>query len=48
MKGKLVVDVLRWVTHEGQPHAADLHYARLPDGLVKKVEKKLDEVRVAR
>jgi phosphate ABC transporter phosphate-binding protein len=47
-KGKAVVDYLRWVTHEGQQFAADLHYARLPDALVKRLEKKLDQVQVAK
>jgi phosphate transport system substrate-binding protein len=43
-KGKAVVDFLRWVTHEGQEHAAALHYARLPQGLIPRVEQQLDKV----
>jgi ABC-type phosphate transport system substrate-binding protein len=43
-KGQLVVDFLRWVTHEGQQYAEGLHYARLPEGLVARVDKKLDQV----
>jgi phosphate ABC transporter phosphate-binding protein len=41
-KTKLIVDFLRWVTHEGQDLTANLHYARLPKGLVERLEKKLD------
>lgn len=47
-KGKAVVDFLRWVTHEGQQYAAELHYARLPQGLVERLEKKLDLVQTGR
>ena len=45
-KGKAVVEFLRWATHEGQDYAKELHYARLPEELVKRVEKKLDQVKV--
>jgi phosphate transport system substrate-binding protein len=45
-KGQQVVDFLRWVTHEGQQFCEELHYAKLPPGLVKRVEKKLDSVQV--
>jgi phosphate ABC transporter phosphate-binding protein len=45
-KGKAVLDFLRWATHEGQASAEGLHYARLPAGLVKRVEQKLDQVQV--
>ena len=47
-KGQQVVDFLRWVTHDGQKYAEDLHYARLPEGLVQRLEKKLDTVQVGR
>ena len=43
-KGKAVVDFLRWCTHEGQQYNEALHYAKLPAGLVERVEKKLDLV----
>jgi phosphate ABC transporter phosphate-binding protein len=46
--GKAVVDFLRWVTHEGQAYAAELHYARLPRGLVDRLEKKLDMVQIGK
>ncbi len=45
-KGQQVVDFLRWCTHDGQQFCEDLHYAKLPKGLVEKVEKKLDAVKV--
>jgi phosphate ABC transporter phosphate-binding protein len=45
-KGKAVVDFLRWVTHDGQELTAKLQYARLPKGLIERVEKKLDSVKV--
>jgi phosphate ABC transporter phosphate-binding protein len=44
-KGKAVRDFLHWVTHEGQQFAAPLHYSRLPEGLVKRLEEKLDKVK---
>ncbi len=44
-KGNEVVDFLRWVTHEGQRYCEELHYAKLPRGLVERVEKKLDAVK---
>jgi len=47
-KGQAVVDFLRWVTHDGQQFAEGLHYARLPEGLVKRLEKKLDQVQIGR
>jgi ABC-type phosphate transport system substrate-binding protein len=38
-----VIAFLRWVTHEGQEHAGDLHYAPLPKKLVGAIGKKLEE-----
>jgi phosphate transport system substrate-binding protein len=46
-KAKAVVDFLRWATHEGQQYTAALHYARLPAGLVERLDKKLDQVRAS-
>ena len=46
VKGQQVLDFLRWVTHDGQQFCEDLHYAKLPKGLVERVEKKLDSVKV--
>jgi phosphate ABC transporter phosphate-binding protein len=45
-RGQMVVDFLRWVTHEGQEHARALHYARLPEGLIDRLEKKLDAIKL--
>jgi len=45
-KGQQVVDFLRWCLHDGQQYAEDLHYAKLPKGLVEKADKKLDSVKV--
>jgi phosphate ABC transporter phosphate-binding protein len=47
-KGKAVVDFLRWCTHEGQKYTEELHYARLPPGLIERLEKKLDQVNVGK
>jgi phosphate transport system substrate-binding protein len=47
-KGKAVVDFLRWVTHEGQEYAKDLDYARLPEELIRRLERKLDQVQVGK
>ena len=41
VKGKAIADFLWWATHDGEKFAADLHYARLPDEVVTKVEAKI-------
>jgi phosphate transport system substrate-binding protein len=46
-KEPALVAFLHWVTHEGQQFAEDLNYARLPPGLVEKLDKKLDQIRAA-
>jgi phosphate transport system substrate-binding protein len=43
-----VVDFLRWATHVGQKHCEKLHYAALPEGLVKKIDEKLKMVEAAK
>ena len=45
--GQHVVDFLRWVTHDGQELTEAKHYVRLPKGIVERLEKKLDQVKVA-
>ena len=45
-KGQQVVDYLRWCTHDGQQYCEMLNYATLPKGLVEKIDKKLDSVKV--
>ena len=47
-RGQPLVDFLRWATHDGQADAAELHYARLPQGLVERAEKKLDQIDVGK
>jgi phosphate transport system substrate-binding protein len=47
-KGQEVVDFLRWVIHDGQKYADALHYAKLPQGLVARADKKLDSIKVAK
>jgi phosphate transport system substrate-binding protein len=39
-KANEVVSFLRWATHDGQEYATDLYYARLPKGLVERLDKK--------
>jgi phosphate transport system substrate-binding protein len=41
-KARALAAFLRWALHEGQDLAAELHYARLPQGLVERAEKKID------
>jgi phosphate transport system substrate-binding protein len=40
-KGPMIVEFLRWVTHEGQERCEGLHFARLPAELVARVDQKL-------
>jgi phosphate transport system substrate-binding protein len=44
-KGQAVVDFLRWCLHGGQEFTKELHYARIPQGLVERADKKLDQVK---
>jgi phosphate ABC transporter phosphate-binding protein len=46
-KGEAIRSFLHWVTHEGQEMCARLHYARLPESLIKLVEEKLKEIKTA-
>jgi phosphate transport system substrate-binding protein len=43
-RGKALVDFLSWSVHEGQAFAEPLHYARLPAGLVARIDEKLASV----
>jgi phosphate transport system substrate-binding protein len=47
-RGQRVVDFLTWVTHDGQESVTDLYYARLPKGLVQKVDDKLKAIQVSK
>lgn len=44
--GRELVAFLRWLTHEGQTIAQELKYAPLPPELVKKIDAKLDMVKL--
>lgn len=40
-KAETIKEFLTWVTHDGQQYCEALHYAKLPSGLVEKLEKKI-------
>lgn len=44
VKGKALVDFLWWAIHDGKQFTADLHYAPLPEEVVKKVEAKINSI----
>ncbi|MEZ5427455.1 MAG: phosphate ABC transporter substrate-binding protein PstS [Pyrinomonadaceae bacterium] len=44
VKGKALVDFLWWAVHDGEKFTKDLHYAPLPDEVVKKVEAKIKSI----
>ncbi len=44
VKGKALVDFLWWAIHDGSEFARNLHYAPLPEEVVKKVEGKLNSI----
>jgi phosphate transport system substrate-binding protein len=43
-KGKALTDFLKWAVTDGQRYAADLHYAPLPDNVVKADQAKIDSI----
>ena len=43
-KGKAIADFLWWAIHDGEKFVKDLHYAPLPDDVVKKVETKINSM----
>jgi phosphate transport system substrate-binding protein len=45
VKGKAIVDFLKWAIHDGQKYASELLYSPLPQDVVAMVEKKLEEVK---
>ncbi|HEY7326050.1 MAG TPA: phosphate ABC transporter substrate-binding protein PstS [Gemmataceae bacterium] len=45
IRGKALVDFLAWTTHEGQKHNESMHYARLPEALVKRIDDMLRKVK---
>lgn len=44
IKGKKIVEFLRWAITDGQKYSTDLLYAPLPETIVKKVKEKLDQI----
>ncbi len=44
VKGKALVDFLWWAVHDGEKFTSDLHYAPLPEEVVKKVEAKINSI----
>jgi phosphate transport system substrate-binding protein len=44
--GHELVKFLRWVVHDGQKHAEQMHYAALPDKLVQRIDEKLKTIKV--
>jgi phosphate transport system substrate-binding protein len=43
-KGKALVDFLKWAATDGQRYAPDLHYAPLPENIVKADQAKIDGI----
>ena len=44
-QGKDVRDFFHWCTHDGQKLCEALHYSRIPDSLVKRIEKRLELIK---
>ncbi len=42
---KMVVDFLKWVTHDGQQSTSELHYAPLPEQLVQRADERLKSIK---
>jgi phosphate transport system substrate-binding protein len=47
-RGKRLIEFLTYVTHDGQEAATDLYYARLPKGLIAKIDEKLKTITVGK
>jgi phosphate transport system substrate-binding protein len=43
-RGKALVDFFTWATREGQKYNESMHYARLPEALVKRIDEKLQKI----
>ena len=46
VKGKALLDFLKWAIHDGQQYTKDLLYAPLPDSVVTKIEQRLAQVEI--
>jgi len=44
-RGKALVDFFTWATHEGQKYNESMHYARLPEALVTRIDEKLQKIK---
>jgi phosphate ABC transporter phosphate-binding protein len=44
-RGKALVEFFAWATHEGQKYNESMHYARLPEALVKRIDEKLQKIK---
>jgi phosphate ABC transporter phosphate-binding protein len=42
--GKALVDFITWATHDGQKYNESMHYAKLPEPLVKRIDEKLKKI----
>lgn len=45
VRGKMIVEFVRWAVHEGQKYAPELLYAPLPTDVVTMIDKKLEDVK---
>jgi phosphate transport system substrate-binding protein len=45
VKGKAIVDFIKWAITDGQKLTSNLDYAPLPDNLVEMIQQKLDQVK---
>jgi phosphate transport system substrate-binding protein len=45
-KAAAIRDFLRWVLHDGQSYAAKLHYAPLPDSIIRREETQIDQIAI--
>lgn len=43
-RARALVDFFTWATHEGQKYNERMHYARLPEALVKRIDEKLQKI----
>jgi phosphate transport system substrate-binding protein len=43
--GKALVEFFTWATHEGQKYNEGMHYAKLPEALIPRIEEKLKKIK---
>lgn len=44
-RGQLLADFFTWAIHEGQKYNERMHYARLPGGLIQRIDAKLQKIK---